>query len=153
MIGGTSHRLSSCFLGGEGEVEGCTGSEHRAGDVEEAVADLTEAAAVAVTTASQFGVLCAAARIALHGDAHPMVEGAGEAVLAGLSPDDDAALAGPLGDGRNSSQTTQGGVISSLQGFSGFCEQRSDDGPSHSRQGREDRPVMLLILPRPDLLG
>ena len=73
--------------------------------------------------------------------------------MAGLSSDDDAAFAGPLGDRGDSCQTAQGGIVASLQGIQGFCEQRGEDGPSHSRQGCEDFHVMLLFLPRPGLLG
>ena len=68
--------------------------------------------------------------------------------MARLSSHDDAALTGPLGDRRDSCQTSQGGVITSLQGIKGFCEQRREDDPSHSRQGCEDLHVMLLPLPR-----
>jgi len=46
-------------------------------------------------------------------------------------------------------QTAQGGVVSSLQGI---CEQRGEDDPSYSWQGCEDVHVMLLPLPRLDLL-
>ena len=108
---------------------------------------------MAMTSASEFGVFGAAAGIVLNGDARPVVDGVGEAIMAGLSSDDDAALSGPLGDGRNSCQTTQGGVVSSPQSIPGFCEQRGEDGPSHSRQGCEDLRVMLLFLPRLGLLG
>jgi hypothetical protein len=94
-----------------------------------------------------------ASRIVLNGDTRPVVDGVGEAIVAGLSSDDDAALSGSLGDGRDSCQTAQRGVIASLQGIRGFCEQRGEDGPSHSRQGCEDLRVMLLFLPRLGLLG
>ena len=47
---------------------------------------------MAMTSASKFGVFGAAARIVLNGDTGPMVDGVGEAVVAGLSSDDDAAL-------------------------------------------------------------
>ena len=94
---------------------------------------------------AQFGVFCAASRIVLHGDARPVVEGIGEAVVAGLAAHDDATLAGTLGDRRDPCQTSQGGIISPLQRLPGFGEQRGEDGPSHSRQGCEDRRVMLLL--------
>jgi hypothetical protein len=53
MIGGDFNSFIKLLLSGEGGVEGCTGSEHGAGDVEEGVADLAEGSAVTVTTASQ----------------------------------------------------------------------------------------------------
>ena len=34
--------------------------------------------------------------------------------------------------GAISCETAQGGVVASLQGIRGFCEQRGEDGPSHS---------------------
>ena len=108
---------------------------------------------MAMTSASEFGVFGAAARIVLNGDTGPMVDGVGEAVVAGLSSDDDAALSGPLGDRRDFCETAQGGVVASLQGIRGFCEQRGEDGPSHSRQGCEDLRVMLLFLPWLGRLG
>ena len=99
---------------------------------------------MAVTSASQGGVFRAASGVMLNGDARPVVHGVGEPVMAGLSSYHDAALARPLGDRRDPCQTAQGGVISSLQSIEGFCEQRGEDDPSHSRQGCEDRHVMLL---------
>ena len=47
---------------------------------------------MAMTSASEFGAFGAAARIVLNGDTRPVVGGVGEAVVAGLSSDDDAAL-------------------------------------------------------------
>ena len=88
----------------------------------------------------------------LHGDAGPVVEGVGEAIVAGLAAYDDATLSGSLGHWRDPCQTSQGGIISPLQRLPGFGEQRGEDGPSHSRQGCEDRRVMLLFLPRLALL-
>jgi hypothetical protein len=81
-----------------------------------------------------------------------MVHGIGKPVMAGLPPDDDAAFARALGDGRDSGQTAQGGVIAPLQGIESLCEQRGEDDPSHSRQGCEDLHVMLLFLPRSGIL-
>ena len=107
---------------------------------------------MSATSFAQFGVFGPASRIVLHGDARPVIERVGEAVVAGLAAHDDAAFAGSLGDGRDSCQTAQGGVISPLQRLPGFGEQRGEDGPSHSRQGCEDRRVMLLLLPRLALL-
>ena len=106
-----------------------------------------------VTSASQGGVLRTASKVVLNGDACPMIHGVGEPVMAGLSSDDDATLARPLGDRRDSCQTAQGGVVTSLQGIEGFCKQRGEDDPSHSRQGCEDLHVMLLSLPRLSVLG
>src|SRR5208283_2549954 len=102
---------------------------------------------MAVTSASKCGVFRAATGVMLNGDARPMVHGVGEPIMAGLSSDHDAALSRSLGDRCDPGQTAQGGVISSLQGIEGFCEQRGEDDPSHSRQGCEDLHVMLLRLP------
>jgi hypothetical protein len=77
-----------------------------------------------------------------------LVHGIGEPVMAGLSSDDNAALARSLGNRGDSSQTAQGGVIAPLQGIPSLCQQRGEDDPSYSRQGCEDFHVMLLCLPR-----
>src|SRR5271165_5248925 len=55
---------------------------------------------MAVTSASEFGVLAAAARIVLHRDARPVVDGVGEAVVAR-----------PLGDGRLLSNSARRGSL------------------------------------------
>ena len=107
---------------------------------------------MAVTSASEGGIFRAASGVALNCDARPMVHGVGELVMASLSSHHYAALARPLGDRRDPCQTAQGGVISSLQSIEGFCEQRGEDDPSHSRQGCEDLHVMLLSLSWPVLL-
>jgi hypothetical protein len=60
-----------------------------------------------------------------------VVHGVGEPVVTGLSPDNNAALARSLGDWGDSCQTAQGGVVTSLQGIEGFCQQRGEDDPSH----------------------
>ena len=82
-----------------------------------------------------------------------MIHGVREPVVAGLPPDNDPALAGSLGDRRNSCQTAQCGVVTPLQGIEGFCKQRGEDDSSHSRQGCKDLHVMLLFLPRLGPLG
>ena len=68
---------------------------------------------------------------------------------AGLPSDDNAALAGLLGDGRDSGQTAQSGAVAPLQAIPGLCEQRGEENPSNSRQGCKDFHAMLLLLPRP----
>ena len=103
--------------------------------------------------APQDGVFGATSRIMLHGDSRPMVHGVGKPVMAGLPPDDDAAFARSLGDGRDSGQAAQRGVVAPLQGIPSLCEQRGEDDPSHSRQGCEELHVMLLCLPRLILCG
>src|SRR5690349_7141558 len=101
-----------------------------------------------MTSASERGIFGPAGWVMLRRDAGPMVDGLGEAWVAGITPDDGAALTGALGNRRSSCQTAQGGVVTSLQGIVGFCQQRGEDDPSHSRQGCEDLRVMLLVLPR-----
>jgi hypothetical protein len=73
----------------------------------------------------------------------PVVYGVRQSLPAGLASDNDKALSGPLGDGRVSRQTAPRGVVTSLQGIPGFCEQRGEDVPSHFRQGCEDFRVLL----------
>jgi hypothetical protein len=89
---------------------------------------------VTVTSTSQRGVLDPAPLVVLYRDARPMIHGVGEPVVTGLSPDDDAALARALGNRRDSGQAGQGGVVTSLQGIEGLCQQRGEDDPSHSRR-------------------
>src|SRR6516165_1151095 len=127
--------------------------QHGAGDIEEAVGDRSQGAAMAVTATSEHGVFGSALWVNLHRDARPMVRGIGEPIIAGLSSDDNAAFARTLGNWRDSCQTAQGGVVASLQGIEGFCEQRGEDDPSHSWRGCEDLHVMLLFLPRLGLFG
>ena len=103
---------------------------------------------MAVTSTAQGRIFCSADPVVLHGNPRPMVHGIGQALMAGLSSDHDQALAGPLGNWRDSGQTAQGGVITSLQGIEAFCKQRGENDPSHSRQGCEDLHVMLLFLSR-----
>ncbi len=107
---------------------------------------------MAVTPAAKGGILGLTSRIVLNGNACPVVHGIGEAIMAGLPSDNDAALARPLGDGCDSSQTAQSGVIAPQQGIPSLCEQRGEDDPSDSRQGCEDFHVMLLRLPRSGIL-
>jgi hypothetical protein len=57
-----------------------------------------------MTSASKLGVFRSASLIMLHGDPRPMIGGVGEPVVAGLSSDDEATLARPLGDGGDSCQ-------------------------------------------------
>ena len=104
---------------------------------------------MAVTPGPERGILGLASHIVLNGDARPVIHGHGEPVTAGLAPDDDTALAGPLGHRRDSGQTAQSGVIAPQQGIPSLCEQRGEDNPSNSRQGCKDFHVMLLLPPRP----
>ena len=63
-------------------------------------------------------------------------------------------LAGAPGHRRDAAQVAQSVVVSPAQGFPSLCEQRGEDDPSDSRQGSEDRRVMLLHwVPRLALLA
>jgi hypothetical protein len=104
---------------------------------------------MAVTTLAQGFVLGFADRVALGGDTRPMVDGVAEPWMASVSPNDHTALAGSLGDRRNPAQSPQSRVVSSLQGFPAFSEQRGERDPSDTWQGVEDHGVALLgLLPR-----
>ena len=148
LKGGTPHRLASGFWSSQRGVEEGAAFQHGTGDVEEAVCDRAERTSMAMTSAAQSGIFGSALAVVLNGRSRPMVHGVGEPVVACLPSNDDTTLARPFGDRRNSCQTAQGGVIPSLQGIEGFCEQRGEDDPSHSRQGCEDFRVTLLLLPR-----
>src|SRR5271166_1740733 len=144
----TPHRLARGHLGFERGVEEGSVFQHGAGDIEEAIGDRSEGAAMAVTPAAQRGVLGLACRIKLNSDTRPVVHDISKPVTAGLPSDDNAALAGLLGDGRDSGQTAQSGVVAPFKAIPSLCEQRGEDDPSHSRQGCKDFHVMLLLLPR-----
>ena len=152
MKGGTPHRLARVILTCQGRIEGSAGFEHGTSDVEEAIGDRSQCAAMTMTAPTQRCVLRATGPVVLHSDTRPVVHGVRQSLVASLSPNDDDTLSGALCDGRDSRQTAQCGVVTSLQGIEGFCKQRGEDDPSHSRQGCEDLRVMLLYLPRLALL-
>ena len=89
---GTPHRLASVFLGSQRGVESRAGFQHCAGDIEQAVGDRSQGAAVTMAPAPQDGIFGSTSRIMLDGDPRPMVHGVGEPVVAGLPPDYDAVL-------------------------------------------------------------
>jgi hypothetical protein len=95
---GTPHRLARGFWDGEGGVEGGAGFQHRAGDIEEAVGNPSKRASMTVPAAPESGVFGPALGVMLDGNACPMVRDVAEAVMAGLSSDDDAAFARLLGN-------------------------------------------------------
>jgi len=96
------------------------------------VATDCKSAAWAMTSVPQGCVFGAASRIVFHGDAHPTAHRVSESIMACLSSHDDAAFAGLLGNGRDTSEAAQESIIASLQSVPRFCEQRSEDDPSHS---------------------
>ena len=55
--------------------------------------DAAQGAAMAMTALAQFRVAGAAARIVLDGDTGPMIDGGAQPQMAGLTHEDDAALA------------------------------------------------------------
>ena len=120
-------------------------AKHCAGDVKQPIADRAEGACVAVTTEAQSGVLGAAARIVLRGNACPVVESVPKPRITGEPSRDDAALSGTLGDRSSATKSPQGVIVSSLEGFPSLCEQRGEDDPTVSWQGCEDRSVALLV--------
>ena len=120
-------------------------AKHRAGDIEQPIADRAEGTYLAVTAEAQSGVLGAAARIVLHGNASQVVEGILEPRITRETSRDDAALSGTLGDRSSATKSPQGAIVSSLEGFPSLCEQRGEDDPTVSWQGGEDRSVALLV--------
>ena len=71
-----------------------------------------------VTTLAECGVLGAASGVVPYGDAGPVIDGVGEALMGGLSSLDDLGLARSLGDRRDPAQAAQRVIISALQGLS-----------------------------------
>lgn len=122
-------------------VEEFSVSEHGAGDVYEAIGDLSEGSAVAVSPGSHAFALGLADGFALGCDACPVVCGIGEAIVGRESPDDDELVSGASGDGCGAGQAAQCLWISSSQRFVCFCEQGGEDDSSDSGDGVEDAGV------------
>jgi hypothetical protein len=80
---------------------------------------------VVVTALARSGVLGAAARIVLHGNACPVVESILELGITGEPSGDDAALAGALAD-RSSVTRVRSVIVSSLEGFPSLCVSESE---------------------------
>src|SRR5207245_5829872 len=92
--------------------------------------------------------------VMLDGAPGPVIEGLMQAIVAGMSPDHDAALAAAAGDRGDARQHPQGVVISRPQRLAGLGEQRGDVDPSEPWTGTQDRNVALLAdLPRPAPCG
>jgi hypothetical protein len=88
-------------LDGEGGVEGGAGFRHCTGDIEEAVSDRSQRPTMTVPAAFESGVFGPALGVMLDGNERPMVHGVAELAMAGLSSDDNAAFARPLGNRRD----------------------------------------------------
>src|SRR5262249_42105043 len=128
--------------------------EQGAQDRQQAVADATQGTPMAVSALAQRRVLPAAGGIMLNGDPCPVIDGFLQALVAGMSPDDDAALAAAAGDRGDAGQHPQGVVVSSPQRLCDLGEQRGDVDPSEPWTGTQDRNVALLAaLPRRGLDG
>ena len=117
---------------------------------------------MAVTAGSQGRVPGLASRVALGGDAGPVVDGVAQSAVDGLPHQHDAALAGALGDGGDAGQAAQGLIVSSLQGFGRFCEQRGEDDPpdwtprisgSSRRAAHRSAPARLRFRQAPSSAG
>src|ERR1700680_1327910 len=123
--------------------------EQRAQQVEQAISDAAQGAAMAVTATAQLGVAATADRIMLHVDARPMIDGVLQPLVAGAAADDEALLAAAHGDRGGARQAAQGVVVSAPQRLWGLGEQRGEIDPADSREGAKDRYVALLAhLPR-----
>ena len=146
---GMGPRSGSGGLGGMFRVEGGLGFKHGASDSEEPIGDAAQGAAMAMTALAQFRVAGAAARIVLDGDTGPMIDGGAQPQMAGLTHEDDAALAAASRHRSDAGQSAQRMIISFAQRFRGLAEQRGEDDPSDARQGSQDGHVALLgFLPR-----
>jgi hypothetical protein len=108
-----------------GAVVGLGRAEYRDEDLEETVDDPSHSATVRVSASSQLSIVLLGAWIALRGHSSAVVESLPEAMIAGLTPLDVWALRAPAStsaDWSNTSQTSQGLVVSALQSHSCFCE-------------------------------
>src|SRR5215475_1494325 len=89
----------SSALGAVSRIEETPALEHGAGNGEQTVADGAQGPTVAVASLAQFGVAAPAGGIELGGNAGPVIQGLGQALVAGQATDDEAGLAAALGDG------------------------------------------------------
>ena len=96
-------------------------------DSEEPIGDAAQGAAMAMTALAQFRVAGAAARIVLDGDTGPMIDGGAQPQMAGLTHEDDAALAAASRHRSDAGQSAQRMIISFAQRFRGLAEQRGED--------------------------
>ena len=123
--------------------------QHGAGHGEQTIGDAAQGPSVGVTPPAQFGISHAAEYVTLNGHPCPVVDSSAQPDLAGPTHDNEAALAAATGHRSNAGQGAQRVVISPAQRLPGLGEQRGEDDPSDSRQGPQDRHVMLLaLLPR-----
>ena len=119
------------------------GSEHGAGDREQAVRDGTQGAGMAVAAPAKGGVLGLADGVELDRAPRPVVDCIAKAGVGGHAAHDELVFAGSPSDGRNARETSQGLVVPARQRLGRLGEQRGEDGLTDSGQGGEDRHVAL----------
>src|SRR5260221_9867590 len=102
---------------------------------------------MAMTAPTQLAIAALADRVALAGNASPVIDRVSQSPVAGITPHHAAALAAAERHRRNTTQCPQGVIISSTHRLPGLGEQRGDDNPSDSRHGAEDCHVALLGRP------
>ncbi len=109
--------------------------EERASDREQTVTHGSQRPAMAMTTPTQLDIAALADRVALAGNASPVIDRVSQPPVAGITPHHAAALAAAEGHRRNTTQGPQGVIISSTHRLPSLGEQRGDDNPSDSRHG------------------
>ena len=122
-------------------VEAGSISEHRAGDVEQAVGYRTQGAGVPVAAGAQGAVLAVARRIPLGSHPSPVECSLTQPVMGGETARHDQAPAGAAGDWRHAAEAAQRGVVSSLQHVTRLGQQRGQDARADARQRQQDGRV------------
>src|SRR5213593_2203247 len=140
--------LESCGEGVGGMSPACVVeglvTEHGNEQGEKAISDAAQGAAVAVTDLSQGLVVVFGPGIALGADPGPVIEGVAEAVVTAVASADGQAFAALTGHRRDTTEGTEGVVISLGKKLRSFGEHRGGDDSSDPWQRQKDDDVAML---------
>src|ERR1700730_16482652 len=117
--------------------------ERRAQGIEQTIADAAQGSRVAVAALAQRIVASPGGRIVLNGDARPVMDCVLQPFVTGMAADHEALLAAASGHRSNTSQGSQGVVISCPQRLRSLGEQCGDNDSADSWPGAKDRHVTL----------
>ena len=127
--------------------------ERRTQGREQAIADGTQSACMAMASLSQGIVASSGGGIVLDGDARPVMDGVLQPPVAGEAADHEAlSCRFAASPGQPLPRLARRGNLG-LAGLCGLGEQCGEDDPADSRPGAKDRHVtLLMVLPRRVLL-
>ena len=154
-------RIASCGCAPDTvRIETGAVTEHRAGDVQQAVGHRAQSAGVAMTAGSQRPVLVVADRIVLGGDPGPVVGGVAQPVVGCLSPRHDHALPRTAGDRSYPAETAKRVVVPPQRPVLVVADRivlGGDPGPvvggSRSRLWAACRRVTIMLFPERRVTG